>query len=208
MSPHSDQQQQYRQQQREQSHMREEEQATTRAIESGFQRAERDEFTDVGSGDIYERLTDSDLIPEGVDESEYEQLEEALVPHMSGSLVTTFHNEEDRQKLELQDIALARRIILEREYGRLCKGPWLEVAQGVNRRPEKSAKPRFTEDEKRVITSSITEVRTAMRKLGIEHMALDKIADTTVETKTERIDERGDGGSKGKLGKAMDKVFG
>ena len=55
------------------------------------------------------------------------------------------------------------------------------------------------------VKAALEEVRYAMQTLGIDHVGLDKTADTTVETRVQNMD---DSGKKSRLGRAADKVFG
>lgn len=188
---------------RQQSRRREEEQAQSVAQQAGVQEATSGQLDDIDPKDLMERLTDPDVFVEG---GEYADLEEYLKPHISGSLVTS-NWDANRVGHEIEGMALADRIILERRHGNLCQDGWLEVAQGVHKRPDKTRSPRFTADEKRHLRSALIEVRTAMKNLGINGFATKKIADTTVESRVQRIDED-DGGSSGRLGRTLDKVFG
>ena len=188
----------------EQSRRREEEVATQTAQQAGVQEATRgDRLDDIDPSDLMERLVDPDVFVEG---GEYDDLEEYLKPHLSSSLVTSNHDA-NRTGFEIEGMALADRILLERNHGNLCTDGWLEVAQGVNTRPDKSRKPRFTADEKRHLRAALIEVRASMKKLGINGFATKKIADTTVESRVERIDDTNTT-SKGRLGRTLDKVFG
>jgi hypothetical protein len=141
-----------------------------------------------------------------IESDEFEELEDILAPHLANVLATTYYDPDDRQKLELLNLALSDRIIKEREHGRLCTGPFLEVAQGVS--PDEPVKEKFKPHERRGVRAAIEEVRTALQYLGIDHIGLDKVADTKIENKTtvERMD--GNGSSKSRLGRATSKVFG
>lgn len=178
-----------------------------RAAQQGAQTAtakgvEDSPMSDVEPEDFLEKLRDTS----DIESDEFDELLDILAPHLADVLATTYYDPEDRQKLELLNMALADRIIKERDHGRLCSGPFLEVAQGVT--PDEPVKSKFKDHERRGVRTTIEEVRTALQYLGIEHVGLDKVADTTVENKTtvERMD--GNGSSKSRLGRATSKVFG
>lgn len=187
------------------SRRRADENAEAETIRAGQRHADRD-LGKPDSRDLMDELTDPDLTPEGLEDYEYEDLEALLKPYLSGRLATSFHSEDDRESIRLNNIALANRVILERNSGRLCKGPWAEVAQGANRREDKPLKQPYTSDEQAAIRAALEETRSALQYLSIDHIGLDKIADTKIESVTKRISEGEK--SKGRIGRAMDKVFG
>lgn len=188
-----------------QSRNRGDERVEAENVNAGARKAER-QLDAQATRDLMEELTDADLLPDDLENSEYEGVVELLSTELSGRLATTFYDADDRDSLRVNNMARANRILLERNSGRLCKGPWAEVAQGVNRRDDKAVKPSFTSDEERVIRTAIEEVRLALQLLSIDHIGLDKIADTKIESVTKRINEGEE--SKGRIGRAMDKVFG
>ena len=197
MTPQSDPEQQ--------SRLRADERAEQETLNAGARQADQN-LGKPDTTDLMDELTDPDLLPENAEDYEYADLESILKPYLSGRLATTYYDEDDRESIRLKNMAITRRLILERESGRLCKGPWLEVAQGSNRRPEKPVKHPFTSDEKAAIRAGIEETRTALQLLSIDHIGLDKIADTKIESVTKRINEGEE--SKGRIGRAMNKVFG
>ncbi len=181
--------------------MREEEQVTAQSTQAAHHEAQKDDpMGDMEPTDFLSILQDPDI-----ESPEFEEIEDVLQPHLSGTNVTTYYDEDDRQKIELSNLALAKRVISERDRGRLCTGPFLEIAQGAHRRPDKPVKDRWTDEERRAVRAALIDVRTAMQFLGIDHVGLSKTADTTVETRVQRID---DDNSKGRLKKAQEKVFG
>jgi len=173
------------------------------AAESGSrvaaaQATEQDPMADMDQTDFMEALRDADITSD-----EFEELESILKPHLSGTLVTAYFDEDDRQGMKAHNMALTHRVMKERDSGRLCTGPFLEHAQGVTEGD--SVKAAFKPHQRRAVKSALEEVRYAMQTLGIDHTGLDKTADTTVETRVQNMD---DGGNKSRLGKAADKVFG
>lgn len=168
-----------------------------------------DPMSDVEPEDFLEKLRSL-----GIESDEYSELEDILKPHLSDVLTTTYYDEEDRKKIELLNMGLAERIIKERESGRLCTGPFLEVAQDVRidnpeegRYYDEHVKEPWKDHERRGVRTTIEEVRTALQYLSIDHVGLDKVADTTVENKTQV--QRMDGNeSKSKLSRVSGKIFG
>ena len=184
----------------EQSELREEEQAAAQSAQTGHQKAiEDDPLADMAPEDFLARLQDADI-----SSPEYQAIEDLLQPHLSGTNVTSNYEHDDRLRIELRNLALADRIVLERNHGRLCTGPFLEVAQRVSGRTDKSVKERFTADEERAIYASFEEVKTAMQFLGIGGFATTKVADTTVNTRVERMEPQ----KRSKLASGLNKVFG
>jgi hypothetical protein len=167
-------------------------------------------MSDVEPEDFLEKLRSL-----GIESDEFSELEAILKPHLSDVLTTTYYDEEDRQKIELLNMALADRIILERNSGRLCTGPFLEVAQDIRiDEPgedgatfDEHVKEPWKDHERRGVRTTIEEVRTALQYLSIDHVGLDKVADTTVENKTQVQRMDGDDSS-GRLSRATIKFFG
>jgi len=151
----------------------------------------------------------------GIESDEYSELKDILMPHLADVLVTTYYDEDDREKLELLNMGLADRIILERNSGRLCRGPFLEVAQDIRIDQEgedgktygEYVKEPWKDHERRGVRATIEETRTALQFLSIDHVGLDKVADTTVENKTQVQRMDGDDSS-GRLSRATNKIFG
>ncbi|WP_435360402.1 hypothetical protein [Haloarchaeobius sp. DFWS5] len=165
------------------------------------QAQEDDPMQDMDQTDFLSALRNPDI-----ESDEFDELEDILKPHLSGTLVTSYYDEDDRQSIKIHNMALTHRVLKERDRGRLCTGPFLEHAQGVDGRDDKAVKERFTSDERRAVKAALEEVRTAMQNLAIDHVGLSKTADTTVETRVQNMDS--DGKSKSRLGRASEKVFG
>jgi hypothetical protein len=186
----------------EKSDRRIEERVAKQGAETAHSQGARDNpMSDVEPEDFLESLRNTS----DIQSDEYEELEDILKPHLADALVTTYYDADDREKLELLNLALADRIILERNQGRLCTGPFLEVAQDV--REDELVKEEFKDHQRRGVRTVIEEVRTAQQYLGIDHIGLDKVADTTVENKT-KVERMEGSGSKGRLSRATSKVFG
>jgi hypothetical protein len=183
------------------SQLRQEEQTQAEAARLGAEEAtQNDPMANMDPEDILEKLRDPDI-----DSPEFTEIEELLGPYLSGQHVTTYHDPDDRKKLELLNMALTKRVIKERNHGRLCTGPFLEVAQRVDGRPDKSVKEKWTDDERAAVRTALMEVRTAMQYLGINHTGLSKIADTHIETQMRRVDGSEESS---RLGKATSRFFG
>jgi len=162
------------------------------------QATEEDPMADMDQTDFMEALRDADVTSE-----EFEELEAILKPHLSGTLVTAYFDEDDRKGMKAHNMALTHRVMKERDSGRLCTGPFLKHAQGAG--AGDSVKEPFQPHQRRAVKAALEEVRYAMQTLGIDHVGLDKTADTTVETRVQNMD---DSGKKSRLGRAADKVFG
>ncbi len=186
-----------------------EERVVSQSTQTANQKAAQDDpMSDVEPEDFLEKLRSL-----GIESDEYDELEDILQPHLSDVLTTTYYDEEDRQKIELLNMALADRIIKERDSGRLCTGPFLEVAQDIRideedgRTFDEHVKEPWKDHERRGVRTTIEEVRTALQYLSIDHVGLDKVADTTVENKTQVQRMDGDESS-GRLSRATSKFFG
>ncbi len=193
----------------EKSEARMEERVVQQNAQTATQKGVQDDpMSDVEPEDFLEKLRSL-----GIESDEFDELEDILKPHLSDVFVTTYYDEEDREKLELLNMALADRIIKERESGRLCTGPFLEMAQGVRidkdgeRQYDEHVKEPWKDHERRGVRTTIEEVRTALQYLSIDHVGLDKVADTTVENKTQVQRMDGDD-SGGRLSRATNKFFG
>ncbi|WP_138798009.1 hypothetical protein [Halostella sp. PRR32] len=185
----------------EESQLRQEEQTQAQAARLGAdEAAENSPMANMDPEDFLDSLRDPDITS-----PEFSEIEDVLGPYLSGQHVTTYHDPDDREKLELLNMALTKRVIKERNHGRLCTGPFLEVAQRVDGRDDKSVKQKWTDDERAAIRTSLMEVRTAMQYLGINHTGLSKTADTHIETQMRRVD---DSESQSRLGKAQKRFFG
>ena len=98
----------------------------------------------------------------------------------------------------------ADRIIHERNPGRLCKGPFLELAQRVNDRDTSAQQP-LTNQGKRKVRQGLKHKTTfqTMAKNGKTFQGLTEIVTTS---KVERDDDNS--GDRGRLGKIREKLFG
>lgn len=137
---------------------------------------------------------------------EYADLHTELQPHLSKHIATTNYRDKDRDGLAVSNKALAERVILEREHGRLVDEDMLEVAQRVDGRPDKRAKQRLTDAEKRAVRATIGEGRTAMQLKSIDNELVAMIAETHIESLT-TVTNDGSGDSGGRLDSAINKVF-
>lgn len=180
---------------------REREATTREATRAGVEEAkDNDPMEDIDPQDLIEQLATVDV---GDDHSD---VLEVVEPYLTSQLLTTYRDPDDRKDLEIGNLALAKRIIKSRDRGRLCTGPFAEVAQDAHRRDDVNVKDRWTGQERAIIRELLINVRTDMQYLGIGGYALDKAADTKVETVTKHIDQ--EGGGKSRLARAQDKVFG
>lgn len=175
-----------------------EQQAQLETLRAGLQE-ETSAMDDVEPDDLLESLSESAL------EEHYAGIYEELSPHHGSHLVTSNYTEDDRTSIKAHNMALAKRIEKERRPGRLCTGPFAEVAQGVHRRTDKAVKTEWTPDEHRAARASVFEERTAKQLLSIAGLGLRKIADTTVETLMKKVDGEG---KKSRLKAAQERVFG
>lgn len=186
----------------EQSRLRENEQVAGQTARlGGMVAADNQPMSDKDPDDFLESLGDPDI------ESEvYQDLEGLLQPHLSSRLTTTYYENQDRQGIKAHNLALSKRVLRERNPGRLCFGPFLEHAQRVDGRPDLPTGHKWTDPERRAIRTALTEVRTAMQMLSVNHVGLSKTADTTVNNRIQRIDN--DDSEPGRLGRASSRIFG
>ena len=98
----------------------------------------------------------------------------------------------------------ADRIIHERNPGRLCKGPFLELAQRVNDRDTSAQKP-LTNQGKRKVRQGLQH-KTAYQTMAKNGKTFQGLTEIVTTSKVER-DDGGDG-DRGRLGKVRDKLFG
>ena len=98
----------------------------------------------------------------------------------------------------------ADRIIHEHNPGRLCKGPFLELAQRVNDRDADPKKPMTAEGKRQVRTA--LEAKTEQQTMSKGGKTFRGITEIVTTSKVERNDN--DDGDRGRLGKVRDKLFG
>lgn len=148
---------------------------------------------------LLEQLSDPDVF-EGEDAA-YEQLFglDFARPQILGQ-----KEEEDVWRDRWLNENEADRIIHEHNPGRLCKGPFLELAQRVNDRDAEAQKP-LTNQGKRKVRQGLKHKTTyqTMAKNGKTFQGLTEIVTTS---KVERDDDGS--GDRGRLGKIRKKLFG
>ena len=98
----------------------------------------------------------------------------------------------------------ADRIIHEHNPGRLCFGPFLELAQGVHDR-DVAAQDELTNVGKRKVRTAL-DAKTAYQTMSKNGRTFKGITEIVTTNKVERNDN--DDGTNGRLGKVRDKLFG
>lgn len=184
----------------ERAEIEEEVQATDAATRSALDRALREE--DLDREDILDKLRRPD-----VDGSVVEDLEEQLGPELSGVYAIANWTREDYQRARWLNENKAERVLAEQNPGRLCTGPFLELAQGTHRRPDKFANRPRTPDEERAVREALGSVKTAMQSLAKGGEGLSAVADITAVTEhRQRRDDDDDSGG-GRVRNAFGRVF-
>lgn len=98
----------------------------------------------------------------------------------------------------------AEQIIHERNPGRLCKGPFLELAQRVNDRNASAQKP-LTNQGKRKVRQGLKH-KTSYQTMAKNGKTFQGLTEIVTTSKVERDDDNS--GDRGRLGKVRDKLFG
>ena len=99
----------------------------------------------------------------------------------------------------------ADRIIHEHNPGRLCFGPFLELAQGVHDRADAQVQKELTNVGKRKVRTAL-DAKTAYQTMSKNGRTFKGITEIVTTNKVERNDN-GDG-ERGRLGKVRDRLFG
>ena len=152
-----------------------------------------------GQGHLLEELSDPDIF-NGADEA----LEQSFGIDFARSHALAQKDEEDVWRDRWLNENEADRVIHEHNAGRLCFGPFLELAQGVNDR-NVNAQQEMTDVGKRK-TREAMKAKTAFQTMSKEGRTFQGLTEIVTTNKVER-----DGNSDrdtGRLGKVRQKLFG
>jgi len=152
-----------------------------------------------GQSALLEQISDPDIF-NGIDEP----LEEQLGIDFSRSQVLAQKEEEDVWRDRWLNQNEADRIIHETNPGRLCFGPFLELAQGVHDR-DVSPHGEMTDVGKRKTRQALKD-KTAFQTMGKNGRTFKGITEIVTTNKVERDESGSD--SSGRLGKIRQKLFG
>lgn len=169
-------------------------QATTQAAsEVAIRQAQR------GQGQLLQEISDPDIF-----NGEDEALEKWFNIDFSRSHALAQKEEEDVWRDRWLNENEGDRVIHEHNPGRLCFGPFLELAQGVHDR-DVTAQRELTDVGKRK-TREAMKAKTAYQTMSKNGRTFQGITEIVTTNKVERNDS-GDGDT-GRLGKVRNKLFG
>lgn len=169
-------------------------QATTQAASQvAAQQAQR------GQGHLLEEISDPDIF-----NGEDEQLQQWFGIDFARSHALAQKEEEDVWRDRWLNENESDRVIHEHNPGRLCFGPFLELAQGVHDR-DVSAQQQLTDVGKRK-TREAMKAKTAFQTQGKEGRTFQGLTEIVTTNKVER--DRDGSDSSGRLGKVRSKLFG
>jgi len=167
------------------------------ATQTASQVAARD--TQRGQGQLLEELSDPDIF-----NGDDEVLEQWLGIDFARSHALAQKEEEDVWRDRWLNENEADRIIHEHNPGRLCFGPFLELAQGVHDR-DVDAQGELTNVGKRKVRTAL-DAKTAYQTMAKNGRTFKGVTEIVTTNKVERND--GGDGDGGRLGKVRDKLFG
>jgi hypothetical protein len=124
----------------------------------------------------------------GIDTAEYPWLEARLGPLQADAHLIANRSPSYEREAKWLDQNRGERVIAEAEPGRLCRGRVLEIAQRVHNRDQKDPVDPMTMDERRVVRDAM-EAITNFKTLGIEKAGLSSVAESTVVTKREKMQQ-------------------
>lgn len=139
-----------------------------------------------------------------VDSEDFENLSQILGPDLSRAYILANKQPEDLRRDFFLNENEAERVLNEHNAGRLCKGPFLALAQGVNHRPDMVINGQLTADEKRKIREGL-RVKTARQSLGVGARGLKAASEIITTTHVDHGD--GDGDDDGRLKSLYNKVL-
>lgn len=148
---------------------------------------------------LLEELTDPDFF-----EGEHKGLEDKLRPGFARSQAIGQKEEEDLWRDRWLNENEADEILHEHNPGRLCFGPFLELAQGVNDTSRDPNKP-LTSDAQRDIRTAL-KTKTSYQSMAKNGKTFRGITEIVTTNKVERNDESDDSG--GRLSAIRGKLFG
>jgi hypothetical protein len=148
---------------------------------------------------LLEQISDPDIFND--DDAAYEELlgMDFARPHILGQ-----KEEADVWRDRWLNENEADRIIHEQNPGRLCFGPFLELAQGVHNRDSQAQQP-LTDEGKRK-TREALNAKTAFQTMAKNGRTFKGLTEIVTTSKVERDGD--ESGSSGRLGKIREKLFG
>ncbi len=155
--------------------------------------------TQRGQGRLLQQVSDP-----GIFNGSDSVLEEQLGVDFARSHILAQKEEEDVWRDRWLNENEADRIIHEQNPGRLCFGPFLELAQGVHNRDAPSQKPMT--DIGRRKTREALDAKTSYQTMGKDGRTWKGISEIISTNKVERDDNSDN--SSGRLGKVRNKLFG
>ncbi|MDR9431623.1 MAG: hypothetical protein RI568_13120 [Natronomonas sp.] len=150
-------------------------------------------------GQLLEELSDPDIF-----NGDDEVLEQWLGIDFARSHALAQKEEEDVWRDRWLNENEADRIIHEHNPGRLCFGPFLELAQGVHDR-DVDAQGKLTNVGKRKVRTAL-DAKTAFQTMAKNGRTFKGVTEIVTTNKVERND--GSDADRGRLGKVRDKLFG
>ena len=168
-------------------------QATTQAASQVAARQ-----TQRGQGRLLEEISDPDIF-----NGDDEQLKQWFGIDFARSHALAQKDEEDVWRDRWLNENEGDRVIHEHNPGRLCFGPFLELAQGVNDRDVPSQKD-LTDVGKRK-TREAMKAKTAYQTMSKDGRTFKGLTEIVTTNKVERDES---GGDSGRLGKVRNKLFG
>ena len=128
------------------------------------------------------------LFEDDVDSSFFNQLQDQLGPELSRLHALANEGPEEMRRHRWLNENRAEQILHEHNPGRLCKGPFLALAQGVNDAPDRAVSDELTQYEKRMIREAI-QVKTAKQSLAQDAQGLRSFTEATAVSRVEHPDE-------------------
>lgn len=151
------------------------------AIQEALQQDNREQFL--------ERFREVDI--PGVDG---ERIQEELAPEFAGVFAIANEGPSDYRRHKWLNRNKKERVRAARNPGRLCRGPFLELARGTHNRPEDEDP--LTERERRILGDAM-KAKTAMHSLGKGARGLKAVSEVTAVTEHRRQTEPDEESSSG-----------
>jgi len=145
--------------------------------------------------ELLERLTDPDL-----DSEEHRQLQALLQPYLSRAHALAAHDDsdyDDRER-ELLNENLWERVVASHRRGRLCTGPFLDIAQDLEYEHTGRTRKPLSDFQKSALYAALVDVRGSFQSLG-DGTFFDGVTQIHVSSEVRRDSDGGSGGGKGLL---------
>lgn len=164
---------------------REEQQAQSAAASGAMQEALRE----VQDEQFLERFRDVDI--KGDDES---SVLNELGVELAGVFAVANEDEDDYRRHKWLNRNKRERLRAARNPGRLCRGPFYELATGTHKRANQRPPKRLTQRDRRIIREAM-EAKTALHSLGRGGEGLSAVSEVTAVTEHRRETEPEDDSS-------------